>query len=200
MDDIDNQCSPPLTTHDFVGDPDFVSTSQDDYHLGAASQAIDRGPGVGVSEDMDGHPRPIGAGYDLGADEYTGVDLSPSTKTATPQDAGVGEVVTFTIVLHNGGSADSPTTLLYDPIPTATTYVSGSAQATAGVVSDTDGIRWQGNVGVGQSVTLTFGVTVNQKIVIQNTATVTDTYNTVLHLSAWVNQYRVYLPLVLRRH
>lgn len=198
VDDIDNQCSLPLTTHDFTGDPDFVDASQDDYHLGAASQAVDRGPGVGVLADIDGHPRPIGAGYDLGADEYTCMDFSSSCKTAVPEQAAVGETVTFTLVLRNAGSADSPATLLHDPIPTATTYVSGSAQATSGTLDDTDGIAWQGNVGAGQSVTITFQVTIAQEGVIQNIATLTDTYNTVRQFSAWINRPHVYLPLVMR--
>ncbi len=43
----------------------------DGYHLTAASQnAIDHGVNSGVPIDIDGDPRPIGAGYDLGADEY----------------------------------------------------------------------------------------------------------------------------------
>ncbi len=190
-----NSCAPPTTAHDFVGDPAFV----DDYHIGQNSAALDRGPGVGVTRDIDGHPRPLGAGYDLGADEYTGVDLSASSKIAEPDRAAAGEVVTFTLVLRNGGNTDSTATRLYDPIPTATTYVSGSAAATAGTLDDVGGITWQGSVGSGASVTLTFRVTVEQEVIIQNVATLTDTYGTVYALSAWINRPRIYLPLVLRQ-
>jgi hypothetical protein len=54
------------TANDFVGDPVFWSG---DYHVGAGSAAIDRGPGVGVDSDIDGQSRPLGDGYELGADE-----------------------------------------------------------------------------------------------------------------------------------
>jgi fibronectin-binding autotransporter adhesin len=40
------------------------------YHLRAGSPAIDRGVDAGVRSDIDGQPRPVGAGYDIGADEF----------------------------------------------------------------------------------------------------------------------------------
>jgi len=55
------------------GDPLFVSPAwgQDgDYHLKAQSPAIDRGTSQGApSEDLEGNPRPQGAGVDIGAYE-----------------------------------------------------------------------------------------------------------------------------------
>jgi predicted outer membrane repeat protein len=42
----------------------------DGYHLTKASPAIDHGVSSGVLSDIDGNPRPWGAGYDLGAAEY----------------------------------------------------------------------------------------------------------------------------------
>jgi hypothetical protein len=49
-------------------DPRFVGGS--DYHLLRDSPCIDSGVEAGVSEDVDGDPRPQGGGYDIGADEY----------------------------------------------------------------------------------------------------------------------------------
>ena len=42
----------------------------DGYHIGPGSAAINQGANAGVTTDIDGDPRPIGAGYDIGADEY----------------------------------------------------------------------------------------------------------------------------------
>jgi hypothetical protein len=40
------------------------------YHLQTGSAAIDAGMNSGVPDDLDGDRRPMGAGYDIGADEY----------------------------------------------------------------------------------------------------------------------------------
>lgn len=194
---IDRQEGTLITTHDFTGAPDFISPFQDNYHLGPNSQAIDKGVGIGVSSDIDGNPRPIDTGYDLGADEYTGADLSTSVKRAVPPTAAADAVVTYTIVLRNSGLKSCLNTQLWDAIPAATTLVPASADATSGSVTEAGGIRWQGNVASGAVVTITFQVTVNQGILIENTAVVTDAYNTVLNLIAWVNGDHVYLPLVM---
>jgi hypothetical protein len=52
--------------HANTGNPAFAS---DGYHLGPDSAAMDKGISAGVTEDIDGDPRPAGPGYDLGADE-----------------------------------------------------------------------------------------------------------------------------------
>jgi len=53
------------------GHPAFVDPGGGNYHLGPGSAAIDAGVDAGVTADIDGDPRPIGAGYDIGADEAT---------------------------------------------------------------------------------------------------------------------------------
>ncbi|MGD2146651.1 MAG: choice-of-anchor Q domain-containing protein [Anaerolineae bacterium] len=53
-------------TVNVYGDPAFAS---DGYHLTAGSTAIDAGVDAGVTTDIDGHERPYGEGYDVGADE-----------------------------------------------------------------------------------------------------------------------------------
>ena len=53
------------------GDPVFVDPDAGDYHIGPGSAAIDAGVDAGVTVDVDGEPRPLGMGYDIGSDEFT---------------------------------------------------------------------------------------------------------------------------------
>jgi hypothetical protein len=55
------------STGNYFGDPRFAG---DGYHLRAGSAALDKGIDAGVRTDIDGQPRPNGAGHDLGADEF----------------------------------------------------------------------------------------------------------------------------------
>ena len=53
-------------------DPMFVNPAGADFHLQENSPAIDQGsPADAPSDDFEGHARPYGAGYDIGADEFT---------------------------------------------------------------------------------------------------------------------------------
>ncbi|MCJ7661736.1 MAG: DUF5123 domain-containing protein, partial [Anaerolineales bacterium] len=58
---------------DYVeGDPMFVDAAGANFHLQKDSPAIDKGSSIDAPDyDFDGHSRPYGAGYDIGADEYT---------------------------------------------------------------------------------------------------------------------------------
>jgi hypothetical protein len=66
-----NNGSDPVTgMGDVFGDPMFVSPDNSDLHIGPGSAAIDQAWAfTGVGQDIDGEPRPIGAGPDMGADE-----------------------------------------------------------------------------------------------------------------------------------
>ena len=57
-------------TNNLSGDPEFLNPAAEDYHIGSGSAAIDVGVDASVTTDIDGDPRPQGAGYDVGADEY----------------------------------------------------------------------------------------------------------------------------------
>ena len=41
-----------------------------DYHIRSGSAAIDSGVEAGVYKDIDGNRRPLGLGYEIGADEW----------------------------------------------------------------------------------------------------------------------------------
>ena len=53
-------------------DPIFIGPG--DYHLAEASPCIDAGTESGVYRDLEGEVRPLGDGFDMGADEYCGSD------------------------------------------------------------------------------------------------------------------------------
>ena len=57
---------------DYVeGDPRFVDADGENFHLQKDSPAIDKGSSIDAPvNDFDGHSRPYGAGYEIGADEY----------------------------------------------------------------------------------------------------------------------------------
>lgn len=196
-------------TRNYWGDPTFVDPDGGDYHIEFTSAALDRGVDAGVVTDMDGYPRPIGTGFDLGADEWSMPDLSPSRKMVSPERADVGDVLTYTVVLFNSGfppptniyttPPSYSTTTFFDAIPAHTTYISDSAQATSGILTYVGGgIHWMGTVTPTQAITITYRVTVNEQAFISNTALVTDRYGNVVTLTAYVNLRWIYLPLVLK--
>jgi predicted outer membrane repeat protein len=72
---ITNTASVTSGGHSLVGDPKFVDSLNGDYHLQFGSAAIDRGVDAGVYADLDGNPRPVGAGFDIGAYEYQSIKV-----------------------------------------------------------------------------------------------------------------------------
>ena len=56
-------------TNIYQGDPAFVDSENDDYHILENSPVIDKGIDTWISTDMDGQSRPSGE-TDIGADEY----------------------------------------------------------------------------------------------------------------------------------
>lgn len=57
-------------TINLFGDPSFVNPDMGDYHIHSGSAAIDSGVEAGVYKDIDGNRRPLGLGYEIGADEW----------------------------------------------------------------------------------------------------------------------------------
>jgi parallel beta-helix repeat protein len=53
-------------------DPRFVDEASGDYHLRSDSPCVDQGLDLGVTSDLERHPRPAGLGFDIGAYEAGG--------------------------------------------------------------------------------------------------------------------------------
>lgn len=127
-------------------------------------------------------------------------NLSPSTKSVDRTTAKPGDVLTYTITINNTGACDTLGAVLTDTIPAHVTLVPGSIKVTGGAgLSATSararlgaGIKiiltWQGNVPKGNSVTLTFRVTVNNDVpngtVITNVAQINDRKGNIVSRSA----------------
>jgi hypothetical protein len=114
------------------GDPSFKSSATGDYHLTAASAAINQGVATTITTDIDNETRPNSSAPDLGADEwYKLINHAPNAPTILSPANGAsnvwvlqplswqggdpdGDVVTYTVSLgsSNPPSAVGQTTLM----------------------------------------------------------------------------------------
>jgi uncharacterized repeat protein (TIGR01451 family) len=132
-------------------------------------------------------------------------DLSTSTMEVDRGTARPGDSLLYTITLRNTGFAGASPASLVNPIPEYTTYVPNSLSISGGGAGAEDGgvITWTGPMEIGASVTITYGVTVNDRpagFTITNRATVYDDYGNPLELTAHtlVPTYKYYFPLFFR--
>jgi len=96
----------------------FINAGVNDYHLKTSSPAIDQGIALGdVLTDLEGHPRPAGAGYDIGAYEFqpavnlTGI-ASDRTITLTWEVNVSLPVTTTWTVAYQGTAGDQPSPIV----------------------------------------------------------------------------------------
>ena len=105
-------------TVNLQGDPAFVDPDAGDYHILPTSAAVDAGVNAGVTTDIDGEPRPVALGYDIGADEaLNGPALQPVEATAD-QFYNPGEMITYTILVPNNGIITALGVRITDTLPT----------------------------------------------------------------------------------
>jgi len=136
--------------HNLDADPLFVDADSGNLRLQVTSPAIDAGdntavPG-GITTDLDGNPRFVdiptapdtGNGappiVDMGAYEtqqyYVDVALG---KAVAPPEAALGQAITFTLTISNGGSITATHVVVTDTLP----FLSGTSFTSTVVVTDT---------------------------------------------------------------
>ncbi len=104
------------------GAPDFLDPLHSDYHIGDASAAIDVGVFSDVPRDIDEENRPMGAGYDLGADEYPDA-LLKFEQAAYPLWLNPGQTVTYTLTVANLGGQATSQVRLTDTLPALQQFI-----------------------------------------------------------------------------
>jgi len=190
-------------SNEHTGDPLFVNPTGGDYHISPGSAAIDNGVVASVTDDFDGQARPHYDGYDLGADELWAV---VAVKTATPDTAEPGDIITYTLTLTNATNIPMPV-YLTDTLPPEVEYI-GPITFTGGSVGlPTRVITWTGTVPTATPILITWPVQVLPGVsagtTITNTAIVSDAYGLFQTDPALVAvpqcYHYIYLPLVLRQ-
>jgi len=113
---------------------------------------------------------------------YRAADLSASRKEAAPASVIVGDVVTFTVTVANGGGG--PTSFVVtDTLPAGLSYVVGSAQVGHGAVSFDPALQrllWSGDLPGEHQTYLRFAARVGSSGTITNTVHIADVAGRVL--------------------
>lgn len=122
---------------------------------------------AGILSDNAGTP-PVVAEADVKVD--CGEPKFVIKKQANVQQTTSGGVIEYTIVIANSGTG-AATGVTIDPVPTGTSYLPGSASATAPTVDDSNPsqIKWTGNIPAGGNVVITFKVVVGMDVPCQET-------------------------------
>lgn len=144
-------------------DPRFADAANGDLRLGPGSAAIDVGSdGACPADDLDGRPRPVGFGCDMGAYEMTAFSAVVA-KLASDLTIRPGQVITFTVVITNTGPGLNDGTA-WDTLPAGLHFVGPIAldPSGAGVVgSAPPALASALVISANQRVTITFPVSVS---------------------------------------
>ena len=110
--DIQGGYTGPDGSHNINDNPDFVGG--DDYHLQRVSPCVDTASNYyGITDDLDGQDRPLDgngddvAVCDMGAYEYSFVDLIIEGIETRPYKPAPGESIEIDVTITNQGTADA---------------------------------------------------------------------------------------------
>jgi len=154
--------------HSFTATPSalFANLTGADYHLAAASPAIDKGQALAsVAADRESHPRPQGAGYDIGT--YESLDTMAPTVTSFALPAASASltvaVSSFTATDNASVAGYMITETAAPPAPTAAGWtVSAPASITFSAEGSRTAYAWAkdsaGNVSASLNSTVTITV------------------------------------------
>ncbi|TAK01407.1 MAG: DUF11 domain-containing protein, partial [Candidatus Manganitrophaceae bacterium] len=146
---------------DVAGDPKYGDPSSSEYHLQAGSAAIDRAASAGAPlDDIDGQARPAGAGFDIGADEFSApatADLALTMK-ASPDPVKVGGRLTDVVTVTNLGPASATEVIAILTLPSEGTLLSIAADQGG---CDPAGRCTLGTLAAGAQATITLEMTVS---------------------------------------
>jgi uncharacterized repeat protein (TIGR01451 family) len=93
--------------------------------------------------------------------------LAASTLDVNLSAASLGSSLMYTLTLRNASSVDLASVMVTDTLPVTLSYLPGSLAALSGAYDYIDGaIHWVGMVEASQSLTITFGATVNETAVV----------------------------------
>jgi uncharacterized repeat protein (TIGR01451 family) len=161
-----------------TGGPFYASGGQSAIGL----ESDDGTAGISYFYSLENKKVIIGPLQDDLAIEFTpGSSVVPVFVTSSIQaSANVhpSDVATYTLRIHNNGSAPGSSTTVSDPIPVGATYVNGSAMIQGGgsLTANSSSVNWSGTVSVSSTITITYKVQLPTGLdsVLVNTATIAD--------------------------
>ena len=95
--------------------PLFVDPAGGDYHISEGSPCIDSGTAEGApDDDIDGDPRPIGEGFDMGSDEWLPMGQLPTPfSLLSPTDGTIIDNTPIAFDWEDSNDPDSIDTIIY---------------------------------------------------------------------------------------